>query len=694
MSEDGLRANLPTKQGNDELEQVSSTLPLYTGHDWYVERGRSESKNRARLQSRTTNVIETEGGSLLGTSRSTVSGTLQQNLEAIREKIDGKKCWKEKSRLVGVKAVGEELHKFPIISTQEAARIFFNASKETAPGSSCDEAIKRKNSMKIYEALSEHLNLLQVYIHGKAFLIENRSSPLTEVVSNLKGIFDSFDFRARLNSHIEEKIGDCYKKALTYLDTKRDRDTLKYLLTQITSVRFMAKLQGVSNKQSLQNCALTVFGKLNKFEEIVQELTLQKNLSHLSANEKRGLIRRQKDLIKEGDLRHRFKSLIAGRKLKIEEFPDIAAILEYKFGEGDRIKRGGGGLESHPKLTNNILYRAADNVINMADARLALLSLAPENLSISLSTCYNYTQNFRKGTQEAKRHHEGRGINACVSLHKAPDTAPIKDLVINVHWSSANVNAILDEAAQNPSEVVVDSYDAKQVVRPTDRHNLKTWKQCEYEDHTYDQSRQHAITPMSHLFLKTVETSCESQRSHQLHPNTSDALLGSSSEKHETIIHQKRTGKAVTVFRLSHYENETVFRSVNELLFLMTLPHLDSHFRDPNTGKLKQNFVFVVDNSVDMPRSPLVQMLLVCLRRYLGIKKVTQVSFAEYHSKRNPVERVHASEERELAKHGPFTRVTEEPNTAEHKQAMEEMAEQVREVFSHAKFGGGSLSCA
>ena len=56
-----------------------------------------------------------------------------------------------------------------------------------------------------------------------------------------------------------------------------------------------------------------------------------------------------------------------------------------------------------------------------------------------------------------------------MSLHKAPDTAPIKDLVIDVHWSSANVNAILDEASQNFSEVVVDSYDAKQLLCPTDR---------------------------------------------------------------------------------------------------------------------------------------------------------------------------------------------------------------------------------
>lgn len=88
---DELGANLLSKQGNDERKQFSSTLPLHAGQDWYVERGRNESKNRARLQSRTNNVIDTEGGSLLGTNRSTAGGTLQQNLEAIREKNRGKR---------------------------------------------------------------------------------------------------------------------------------------------------------------------------------------------------------------------------------------------------------------------------------------------------------------------------------------------------------------------------------------------------------------------------------------------------------------------------------------------------------------------------------------------------------------------------------------------------------------------------
>ena len=83
---DELGANLMSKQGNDERKQFSSTLPLHARQDWYVERGRNESQNRARLQSRTNKVIDTEGGSLLGTNRSTVGGTLQQNLKQSEKK--------------------------------------------------------------------------------------------------------------------------------------------------------------------------------------------------------------------------------------------------------------------------------------------------------------------------------------------------------------------------------------------------------------------------------------------------------------------------------------------------------------------------------------------------------------------------------------------------------------------------------
>lgn len=40
---------------------------------------------------------------------------------------------------------------------------------------------------------------------------------------------------------------------------------------------------------------------------------------------------------------------------------------------------------------------------------------------------------------------------------------------------------------------------------------------CKYKDHTYDQSKKNLITPISHLFLETEETSCKSRLSHLLY---------------------------------------------------------------------------------------------------------------------------------------------------------------------------------
>ena len=65
-----------------------------------------------------------------------------------------------------------------------------------------------------------------------------------------------------------------------------------------------------------------------------------------------------------------------GRKLKSEECLDLAAVMEYAFGECDRIQ-GGGGLEAHPRLTTDVQYRASDSATTMKEARRILLSLAP-----------------------------------------------------------------------------------------------------------------------------------------------------------------------------------------------------------------------------------------------------------------------------------------------------------------------------
>ena len=84
-----------------------------------------------------------------------------------------------------------------------------------------------------------------------------------------------------------------------------------------------------------------------------------------------------------------------------------------------------------------------------------------------------------------------------------------------------------------------------------------------------------------------------------------------------------------------------IFLSINEFLYMITLPALNACFKNLETRKFKATLVSITDNRIVKPRSPLVKIFLVCLQQLLGLKAVVHLSFAEYHRKRNPVERVH-----------------------------------------------------
>ena len=81
---------------------------------------------------------------------------------------------------------------------------------------------------------------------------------------------------------------------------------------------------------------------------------------------------------------------------------------------------------------------------------------------------------------------------------------------------------------------------------------------------------------------------------------------------------------------------------------------------------------------------------------FLKLKKITQRAFAEYHSKRNFVERVHAAENEVLSRHGPFSSKQKYPNatvgTSAHRENIEEMAEDGTVCLKQARFDGHSLT--
>jgi hypothetical protein len=93
----------------------------------------------------------------------------------------------------------------------------------------------------------------------------------------------------------------------------------------------------------------------------------------------------------------------------------------------------------------------------------------------------------------------------------------------------------------------------------------------------------------------------------------------------------KRSGTAAVLLNLSYLEPE--------ILSLLKNPTMDKYFQNLEMGKLKENFIFIVDNGPsEAPSHPMVKMWLARLLVVLKLKSITQKSFAEYHSKRNPVE--------------------------------------------------------
>ena len=195
--------------------------------------------------------------------------------------------------------------------------------------------------------------------------------------------------------------------------TPRDKQVLKGIVAELTNISLATRLQGVVSRKGTRRAKQNLPLYLQLFKDISQTSQMVRNdLTTLQQHQltKRVISQRKlKEIRVIGEGR--------GRKLKSEEFPELAVVLMYVFGEYD-VNEGGGELQTHPCLTIGTLYQTTDSVTTMKGAREILLSLAPAGFSISLSTCFNYTKNYRERSAQAKRHHAGRGVNAPISLGK------------------------------------------------------------------------------------------------------------------------------------------------------------------------------------------------------------------------------------------------------------------------------------
>ena len=129
------------------------------------------------------------------------------------------------------------------------------------------------------------------------------------------------------------------------------RQVLKGIIAELTSVRYASKLQALQSRLGTSNAKKKLRPQLEIYKVLCTTSQMVRN--DLTTEQQHCLTQRVISARKTKEIRTIAKG--RGRKLKSDKFPELAATLEYVFGECDEAK-GGGGLESHPRLTTDIRY--------------------------------------------------------------------------------------------------------------------------------------------------------------------------------------------------------------------------------------------------------------------------------------------------------------------------------------------------
>lgn len=323
---------------------------------------------------------------MISMQRSRMEESLEDNIEDIKREILTCNNRTRRAELLATVDVGRELQKSIILETSTAAAILTKTK-----ASILNEEKKYFCPVYSYKQLSKKLNLVQIYIDQKAHIVEGKDTDLNKVVDIIGGKLNQLNDSV-VKGLMEKKLKYNFADVLQYLDSKRDRHVLEAIIAKLSSVKSVVSIKGTHFTGIVSKHRATLNADLKKFEQIKIESQTVRN--DMTVTQQHSHVQRQVKKLKQDTIKIIAKG--RGRKLKCEEFPELARYIDA-FEEGDRLLRGGGGLQADPRLIDSRLFKAADNATVMHDIKEMFNNVKPK-FNISTSCLYTYTKNYQKGT--------------------------------------------------------------------------------------------------------------------------------------------------------------------------------------------------------------------------------------------------------------------------------------------------------
>ena len=176
------------------------------------------------------------------------------------------------------------------------------------------------STIELYEIFCKHLSISQLYVFNQAYLVQNiPGSNLDAVVNSLSHIIDK---DAVVKDITKQRLQDLLLPSLRYMDSPRDRLVLKGLMAELTDNNaLISSLLGLKSRKGVTSARNKLHKHLSHYEQIC--LTSQIVRSDLTTQQQYRLTQRIISRRKLSEIK--VISEGRGRKLKIVEFPELAA---------------------------------------------------------------------------------------------------------------------------------------------------------------------------------------------------------------------------------------------------------------------------------------------------------------------------------------------------------------------------------
>ena len=160
-------------------EKPEEVLPLSGPgfFQWYAERGAKVSSNLSRNEERAKTSVITENNEMKALVRGSLSGTTSENINTLMEKLSVAGSIKQQEHLSAIISLAKyNIENGLIVPTQDLAKKYKEIKK-----------LKQSShieSSRLLEIITNQLNVVQIYLKEKGYIIENRGPEVVKLVNS------------------------------------------------------------------------------------------------------------------------------------------------------------------------------------------------------------------------------------------------------------------------------------------------------------------------------------------------------------------------------------------------------------------------------------------------------------------------------------------------------------------------------